>query len=105
MPAYAFEALDDQGATRKGVMEADTARAVRAQLRAQALVPLQVQPVTGALGDASGAGSKGGWGAPNGPARPGLCSAQSLPSSWKTSVQSWTRPSSASFAVPWPATT
>ncbi len=61
MPAYAFEALDDQGTTRKGVMEADTARAVRAQLRAQALVPLQVQPVTGALGDASGAGGKGGW--------------------------------------------
>ena len=47
MPAYAFEALDDQGATRKGVMEADTARAVRTQLRAQSLVPLQVQPVSG----------------------------------------------------------
>ena len=45
MPAYSFEALDAQGETRRGVMEADTAKAVRGQLRAQALVPLQVQPV------------------------------------------------------------
>ena len=54
MPAYSFEALDDQGATRKGVMEADTAKAVRGLLRAQALVPLQVQPV-GAMLEAAGA--------------------------------------------------
>ena len=46
MPAYSFEALDAQGDTRRGVMEADTAKAVRSQLRAQALVPLQVQPVS-----------------------------------------------------------
>jgi general secretion pathway protein F len=46
MPAYSFEALDAQGATRKGVMEADTAKAVRGLLRAQALVPLQVVPVS-----------------------------------------------------------
>jgi general secretion pathway protein F len=45
MPAYAFEALDGQGATRKGVLEADTAKAARSQLRAQALIPLQVTPV------------------------------------------------------------
>jgi general secretion pathway protein F len=45
MPAYSFEALDAEGATRRGVMEADTAKAVRGMLRAQALVPLQVQPV------------------------------------------------------------
>jgi len=45
MPAYSFEALDAQGETRRGVMEADTAKAVRSQLRAQALVPLQVHPV------------------------------------------------------------
>ena len=45
MPAYSFEALDAQGATRQGVMEADTAKAVRGLLRAQALVPLQVTPV------------------------------------------------------------
>jgi general secretion pathway protein F len=46
MPAYSFEALDAQGETRRGVMEADTAKAVRSLLRGQALVPLQVQPVS-----------------------------------------------------------
>src|SRR3954470_20819934 len=51
MPAYSFEALDAQGATRRGVMEADTAKAVRGLLRAQQLVPLQVQAVTGAAND------------------------------------------------------
>ncbi len=42
MPSYNFEALDAQGQTRRGVMEADTARAARSQLRAQSLVPLKV---------------------------------------------------------------
>jgi general secretion pathway protein F len=55
MPAYSFEALDAQGETRRGVMEADTAKSVRSLLRAQQLVPLQVQPVTGAANDASAA--------------------------------------------------
>ncbi|MCW5321699.1 type II secretion system protein GspF [Verminephrobacter aporrectodeae subsp. tuberculatae] len=45
MPAFSFEALDAQGQTRKGLMEADTARAARSLLRAQALVPLQVERV------------------------------------------------------------
>jgi general secretion pathway protein F len=45
MPAYAFEALDPQGQTRRGVLEADTARAARSQLRAQDWVPLKVDPV------------------------------------------------------------
>ncbi len=45
MPAYSFEALDAQGQTRRGVLEADTARAARSQLRAQALVPIDVSPV------------------------------------------------------------
>ncbi|HYF44378.1 MAG TPA: type II secretion system inner membrane protein GspF [Ramlibacter sp.] len=45
MPAYSFEALDAQGQTRKGVMEADTAKAARSLLRSQSLVPLQVVPV------------------------------------------------------------
>jgi general secretion pathway protein F len=46
MPAYSFEALDTEGGTRKGVVEADTAKAARSILRAQALVPLQVHPVS-----------------------------------------------------------
>jgi len=45
MPAFTFEALDDQGQTRKGIVEADSAKAARSQLRAQALVPLAVEPV------------------------------------------------------------
>lgn len=52
MPAYSFEALQADGKTRKGVVDADTARAARAQLRAQALVPLAVEPV--AVGGAGG---------------------------------------------------
>ena len=42
MPAYTYEALDTQGQTRRGVLEADTARAARSQLRTQGLVPLTV---------------------------------------------------------------
>jgi len=42
MPAYSFEALDAQGQTRKGVLDADTARSARGLLRAQALIPLSV---------------------------------------------------------------
>ncbi|RYG12992.1 MAG: type II secretion system protein GspF [Burkholderiales bacterium] len=45
MPAYSFEALDAQGATRKGVLEADTAKTARSLLRAQALVPLEVTSI------------------------------------------------------------
>ncbi|MDR2991908.1 MAG: type II secretion system inner membrane protein GspF [Burkholderiaceae bacterium] len=45
MPAYSFEALDADGKTRKGVVEADSARAARAALRDQTLVPLAVQAV------------------------------------------------------------
>ena len=47
VPAYSFEALQADGQTRKGVIEADTVRLARAQLRAQSLVPLAVEPVAG----------------------------------------------------------
>ena len=53
MPAYSFEALDAQGDTLRGVLEADTARAARSQLRAQSLVPLQVSPIVSAAGAAA----------------------------------------------------
>ena len=42
MPAYSFEALDPQGQTRRGVLEAETARHARSQLRAQDWVPLKI---------------------------------------------------------------
>ena len=35
MPAYSFEALTAEGASRKGIIEADTARLARGMLRAQ----------------------------------------------------------------------
>ncbi|MDO5653845.1 MAG: type II secretion system inner membrane protein GspF [Brachymonas sp.] len=44
MPAYRFEALDHDGQSRKGTIEADTARAARAALRQQQLVPMLVEP-------------------------------------------------------------
>lgn len=43
MPAYSFEALDPQGQTRRGVLEAETQRHARAQLRTQGWVPLKIQ--------------------------------------------------------------
>ncbi len=46
MPAYSFDALDADGLARKGVLEADSAKAARSQLRAQGLVPMQVQAVS-----------------------------------------------------------
>lgn len=49
MPAFTFEALDDQGNTRKGVIEGESSRVVRSLLRAQSLVPLNVVPVLGEL--------------------------------------------------------
>ena len=45
MPAYRFEALDAAGKSSSGLLEADNAKAARAQLRAQALVPLEVTQV------------------------------------------------------------
>ena len=54
MPAYTFEALTADGQTRKGVMQADTARVARGLLRAQALVPVLVEAVSaGTAGDGS----------------------------------------------------
>ena len=50
MPAYAYEALDAKGATLKGLIDADTARAARGLLRARALVPLSVEPAMNAEG-------------------------------------------------------
>ena len=58
MPVYSFEALSAEGQTRKGVLEADSAKAARGLLRAQALVPLKVESVgaEGAPGAGPGAG-------------------------------------------------
>ncbi|MEX3547894.1 MAG: type II secretion system inner membrane protein GspF [Burkholderia sp.] len=44
MPAFRFEAIDSGGRPQKGVIEADSARAARGQLRGQGLTPLVVEP-------------------------------------------------------------
>ncbi|HET7793216.1 MAG TPA: type II secretion system inner membrane protein GspF [Rhizobacter sp.] len=54
MPAYKFEALNAAGKTSTGLLEADNIKAARAQLRAQALVPLDVTQVASAGTEASG---------------------------------------------------
>ena len=54
MPAYKFEALDVAGKSATGLLDADNARAARAQLRAQSLVPLAVTPVAAAGTDTGG---------------------------------------------------
>ena len=53
MPAFRFEALDALGKSTTGLLEAETARAARSQLRAQALVPMAVTPVAGAAASTS----------------------------------------------------
>ncbi len=45
MPAFRFEALDAAGKTVTGLVDADNAKAARAQLRTQQLVPLKVDAV------------------------------------------------------------
>lgn len=46
MGAFAYKALDQGGRNKSGVMEADNARQVRAQLREQQLIPIEVQQVS-----------------------------------------------------------
>ena len=58
MPVYSFEALTAEGQTRKGVVEADSARAARGMLRAKSMVPLNVQAL-----DAHAAAGQSGAGA------------------------------------------
>ncbi|MFP8779412.1 type II secretion system inner membrane protein GspF [Hydrogenophaga sp. RWCD_12] len=55
MPAYSFEALDAQGATQKGLIDAETAKAARTMLRGRGLVPLAVDPAV-AAGNANNEG-------------------------------------------------
>ena len=68
MPAYRFEALQADGALRKGVVEADSQKTARGQLRSQALVPLRVEAIaSGAVSEAASA--LPWWQRPIGPSR------------------------------------
>ncbi|MFC3460022.1 type II secretion system inner membrane protein GspF [Massilia haematophila] len=61
MPAFRYEAVDAGGATRKGVVNADSPRAARADLRTQGLTPLNVEAIAAQI-DASGAARARGIG-------------------------------------------
>ncbi|QOY94770.1 type II secretion system inner membrane protein GspF [Massilia sp. UMI-21] len=61
MPAFRYEAVDAGGATRKGVVNADSPRAARADLRTQGLTPLNVEQIAAQV-DASGAARSRGLG-------------------------------------------
>jgi general secretion pathway protein F len=52
MPAYRFEALQADGALRKGVVEADSLKSARTQLRSQSLVPLVVEVIAAGTSEA-----------------------------------------------------
>ena len=56
MPAFRFEAVDAAGKSQTGVLEADTARAVRSQLRSRGLVPLEVGAVEASPQSGTGQG-------------------------------------------------
>ncbi|MDM5175934.1 type II secretion system inner membrane protein GspF [Massilia sp. DJPM01] len=61
MPAFRYEAVDGDGATRKGVVNADSARSARADLRLQGLTPLTVDAIAAQL-DAAGVEKSRGFG-------------------------------------------
>ena len=46
MAAYEYQAVDADGKTRKGLIEADTARQARQQLRGMSLMPLEIGEVS-----------------------------------------------------------
>ena len=59
MPVYSFEALTAEGQTRKGVLEADSAKAARGLLRGQAMVPIKVEVVGAEAGQVPGKDGSG----------------------------------------------
>ena len=59
MPAFRYEAVDEGGVTRKGVVNADTARSARADLRGQGLTPIIVDLIATQVDAAGVAKSRG----------------------------------------------
>ena len=52
MPAFRYEAVDAGGLTKKGVVNADSPRAARSDLRTQGLVPIKVDAISGQVDEA-----------------------------------------------------
>ncbi len=61
MPAFRYEAVDELGKSSKGVVNADSARAARMDLRAQGLTPLLVEAIAAQV-DGDGVSTRGGFG-------------------------------------------
>ena len=61
MPAFRYEAVDEGGVTRKGVVNADTARSARSDLRSQGLTPIIVDLIATQV-DAAGVAKSRGFG-------------------------------------------
>ncbi|MFC5549288.1 type II secretion system inner membrane protein GspF [Massilia aerilata] len=59
MPAFRYEAVDTGGVTRKGVLNADSPRAARADLRLQGLTPLAVEAIAAQVDDSGTARARG----------------------------------------------
>jgi general secretion pathway protein F len=59
VPAFRYEAVDAGGATRKGVVNADSPRSARADLRTQGLTPLTVEAISAQLDENGAARSRG----------------------------------------------
>ncbi len=53
MPAFSYEAITSEGLSRKGVLDAESARVARTMLRAQQLVPLSVEQINKSSGGIS----------------------------------------------------
>ena len=69
MPVFRYQALSAQGQSRQGRLQADSARAARQLLRAQGLVPLQVQSLQDEAGGQADAAALPWWRRPIGPPR------------------------------------
>ena len=61
MPAFNYEAVDAAGTAKKGVVNADSARTARADLRSQGLVPITVEAITTQL-DSAGKAKQAAFG-------------------------------------------
>jgi general secretion pathway protein F len=61
VPAFSYEAVDTAGVSKKGVVNADSARAARADLRGQGLLPISVDTIENQL-DATGLTKRSAFG-------------------------------------------
>jgi general secretion pathway protein F len=59
VPAFRYEAVDTLGATRKGVLNADSARSARSDLRTQGLVPIVVDAIASQVDESGNARRRG----------------------------------------------